>query len=72
MVECLVSAGSSVTATNNVHETALHVAAVRGHCGIVRLLYENGAKLDQPDKVCRPQQIYKSQISPHLEGGNGD
>jgi ankyrin repeat protein len=45
-VEAALALGSDVNAVNEAGETALHMAAASGYDRVVRLLVENGARLD--------------------------
>jgi len=40
-----LDAGADVSATDKSEQTPLHLAAMSGHTGVVRLLMENGADL---------------------------
>ncbi|PKK47136.1 hypothetical protein CI102_6192, partial [Trichoderma harzianum] len=46
----LIAAGASVTSTSYDGTSPLHVAALNGHIGLIRLLLENGAEPNAVDK----------------------
>ena len=50
-VKILIDYGANVHAINNSGHTALMLAAIRGHKGVVRILIENGASLDTRNEV---------------------
>ena len=54
----LLSKGAQVGAFSNLGKTALHFAAMRNHCDVIRLLVKNRAQLEAEDQQgCTPLHL---------------